>query len=934
MSERINPYIAGAPVTDPSMFFGRDDVFAWIVQNIGGRYSDNSLVIHGQRRVGKTSVLKQLSLRLSERYVPVFFDFQGRTHTTLDRFLWRLAREIVRTLGKQGVELERPEREPFSRDPEHFARGFLDQVRESLGERNLLLVFDEFDSLEAPTAKEMLAVDLVPYFSRMMHGAERVNFIFSIGSSGHKLEHMRAEYTDFFRPALYKKISFLDLEQGRRLIVEPVRGIMEYQPDAVDQILGMTSGHPYFTQLMCHELFALAQQTQDWTIRLDDVERILPDVIERGTVNLKFMWDYASDAERYTLAALAEMEEGGSKQDVVATLRKHKVRISEEEVGTAILNLVARDVLAGEYGFTVDLMRHWMLQNRPMERVVDELAEKHPIAVRFSQIAVEYREQGELDRALESYQSALDAAPDYIPAHLGVAEIHHERGAWPEAAAAYQRILELDDEQIQARMGLCEAMLALGDTAREAGDTAGALERYQQVLEIYAEHTEAWERLAGLYLTRAEELAGRKRWQAAGEALAQAWKYIPEEARGERQEVTGEERAAIEQELVALRQALGMMRTQLAHEQIARAGKLRDGKQFGAALTALERARTYAPELAGLEQAIEETREAEREAGLERMHAAGMRAMRAGRWRDAVSTFERLLALEPEDARVVEEIEQQLARARQQQTLAQTYTTAVRAMEEGRHRRAASLFRQLLTQEPTYRNVQQLLADTQRQRRGRWLRAAGIAVAGLIVLGALGYALSRPESPLMVALGTPTATATATPIPPTTTPTPTPIPSPTPTPTPIPLAWRRLTSSQFIRRDTVTAVVIDPSDPDVWYAGTKNAGIYKSINGGISWVPIHNGLGQAQIDTLIMDPEDPNTLYAGTSTGVYKTTDGGQSWQLANSGIDASGRGHGDIVLSPHDSQHLFYTTDGDGIYKSEDGAESWDELPLSSVIG
>ncbi len=101
MAEYNNPYVAGAPVTDQRMFFGREDVFTWIEQNIEGQLSDNMLVIHGQRRVGKTSVLKQLGNYISNQYIPVFFDLQGRTHTTINKFLYRLAREIVRTLTRK-----------------------------------------------------------------------------------------------------------------------------------------------------------------------------------------------------------------------------------------------------------------------------------------------------------------------------------------------------------------------------------------------------------------------------------------------------------------------------------------------------------------------------------------------------------------------------------------------------------------------------------------------------------------------------------------------------------------------------------------------------------------------------------------------------------------------------------------------------------------
>jgi GTPase SAR1 family protein len=112
-------------------------------------FVDHILVIHGQRRVGKTSVLKQLSTRLPDRYIPVFFDLQGRTRTTLHRFLWWLAREVTRTLKQdRNIRLSMPAKEGFSLEAEYLEAVFLPQVQATLGVHNLLLTFDEFDSLE------------------------------------------------------------------------------------------------------------------------------------------------------------------------------------------------------------------------------------------------------------------------------------------------------------------------------------------------------------------------------------------------------------------------------------------------------------------------------------------------------------------------------------------------------------------------------------------------------------------------------------------------------------------------------------------------------------------------------------------------------------------------------------------------------------------
>jgi len=190
MEEISNPYIAGAPVTEKRMFFGREDVFDWIERSLSGHI----LVVHGQRRVGKTSVLKQLGNRLPERYVPVFFDLQGRTNTTLDRFLWWLAREIVRVLNQdRNITLIPPDKELFAKDLDYFENHFLPGLKPYLGEdKVLLLTFDEFDNLEEGAVKDALARPLIDHLRRLMEHSN-LNFIFSIGSSGRKLENMQAE---------------------------------------------------------------------------------------------------------------------------------------------------------------------------------------------------------------------------------------------------------------------------------------------------------------------------------------------------------------------------------------------------------------------------------------------------------------------------------------------------------------------------------------------------------------------------------------------------------------------------------------------------------------------------------------------------------------------------------------------------------------------
>jgi tetratricopeptide (TPR) repeat protein len=459
MAEKINPYIAGAPVVEARMFFGREDTFSWMTRSLAGKYVDHILVIHGQRRVGKTSVLKHLSRYLPEQYIPIFIDLQGRVSTTLDRFLWWLAREISRGLKEHEIELPRPDREAFTQDADYFETRFLPLLEEKLGDKRLLLTFDEFDTLSSTAAQEGLALPFLAILKRLMEH-EKLNFIFSIGSSGRKLENMQATYTAFFKQALYKKISFLDWDDAHDLIVKPVAGVLSYEEEAIEYIYQLTSGHPYFIQLVCHELFSTSQKTEDWNVTKETVEEVLDSVVERGTVNLKFVWDEANNLEKWVLAGLAIFEGGTDLPSLERHLRNERVRFTKQDLETALLNLRHKDVLTPENRFVIHLMRLWLQQNRSMDQVRDELEEVDPIVSRFLEIGQEYHDGGDYEQAIEAYQQVLEASPHNIEARLGLGTSQLAQGDYGEAANVFEAILELSPDAMPTwRWGISKSLL-------------------------------------------------------------------------------------------------------------------------------------------------------------------------------------------------------------------------------------------------------------------------------------------------------------------------------------------------------------------------------------------------------------------------------------------------------------------------------------------
>ena len=683
MNDYLNPFIAGAPVLETSMFFGREEVFKWIENSLAGKYVNHILVLHGQRRVGKTTVLKQIPNFFPSEYIQIFFDLQGRTNTTLDRFLWWMGSEIVRTLNKRkAAGLSRPDRNSFV-DPNTFITDFIPIIQNSLDGSTLLLTFDEFDTLTRPDIQEHLSQPLIAFLRRLFD-IESLNFIFSIGSSGNKLENMQASYTDFFKTALYRKVSFLTEKDCYDLITKPVEDVIAYQPDAIDRIIEITSGHPYFTQLTCHELFSLCQKNETWEITVDDVNSILDDVIERGTVNLKFVWDEASDLEKWTLASLAQME-GASLKKISQELTSQSVRFTEPNLNSALLHLRDKDVLTRDNHFIIFLMKKWLQTNRPKDRVREELVQINPIANRYIEIGDEYRDREQYAEALDSYQQALTAQPNNIFALINIANIHLEQQNYQQAAASFEKALGIDAEHIAAQQGYCQSMLALGDLAKQNDELTEAIGFYQSILNINPVHAQARQILANIFRDQAEAQLAAGSDSEAVSSLNRALEMTPEDEalRAQHQQIIDAKKYALVKSLLdkaerALRRKRWEEAAAMAQEALnvdpgdetisVRLAEIKDAPrqerlkayrleaqtsldkgEFTPAIDALQMATQLAPEDKDLSAWLEIIKTDQHQSLLDALRDQAAIARQNKRWEEAIAAIESLLELAPED---------------------------------------------------------------------------------------------------------------------------------------------------------------------------------------------------------------------------------------------------------------------------------------------
>ena len=130
------------------------------------------------------------------------------------------------------------------------------------------------------------------------------------------------------------------------------------------------------------------------------------------------------------------------------------------------------------------------------------------------------------------------------------------------------------------------------------------------------------------------------------------------------------------------------------------------------------------------------------------------------------------------------------------------------------------------------------------------------------------------------------------------------------------------------------ALLFHPENPAVMFAAGVSGGIWKSTNAGSSWQPLADNMANINVGALAIDPINPDTLYAGTGelyrktlrpyssmsgAGIFKSTDGGLTWFQLTATVSNDFMYVSDVVISPHNNQRMYAATNT-GVWRSDDG--------------
>lgn len=379
----LNPYSPGMPLrSKSSVFYGRDDLFEFIRENTGQPLQRNVLILIGQRRTGKTSALLRLDQQLGKNLLPVYIDCQSLGVTPgMPALFHDLAWAISDALTARGFEVSVPELSAWQSDPTGlFERHFLPSARQLLSQgTTILLVFDEFEAFENLVNDRILPPTLFTYFRHLMQHGEGLNFIFA---GTRRLEEMSSDYWSvLFNTALYRHVGFLSDNAARHLICDPVYPNIKYDDLAIDKILRVTAGHPYFLQLVCYTLVNHANNAQRTYVTISDVNAALDEMLRLGEVHFAYLWQTSSHTEKALLAAAAhqmDYEIPFRPEDLVNFLEQYRINLNPAEITVALNHLVEREILRESveksgmlYELRIGLVGLWVANNKSLSHLYD-----------------------------------------------------------------------------------------------------------------------------------------------------------------------------------------------------------------------------------------------------------------------------------------------------------------------------------------------------------------------------------------------------------------------------------------------------------------------------------------------------------------------------------------------------------------------------------
>ncbi|GIV88752.1 MAG: hypothetical protein KatS3mg055_1270 [Chloroflexus sp.] len=392
------PYAEGGIVGEPSMFYGRDELIANVASALEmSRAQSKCVVIYGQKRAGKSSILYHLKKRLKAKEDLLVLDI-GNIGAILDehsktpflyQILWTILKELRNAIEDKVIEGKTPLDISFPTDLEFYQHPSALSLFRDIFERfrraasripewqsvRVILLIDEFSYVY-----DCIINGLIPEtFMRNWKALLQDNFFNAVLVGQDVMPKFKQRFPNEFGTTQDERVTYLRIEDAKRLIDEPIRiggrsGESRYREKAIDRILELTAGSPFYIQILCNRLVEYMNRKRASLVTEADVEQVKDELIRGVNAlgidkfdNLINSGDTSpgaiSDEDvRKVLISIAENSRTGpcSRSNIACETNTPVDEILED--------LVRRDVVERErgqyYSIRVGLFREWLLAHR------------------------------------------------------------------------------------------------------------------------------------------------------------------------------------------------------------------------------------------------------------------------------------------------------------------------------------------------------------------------------------------------------------------------------------------------------------------------------------------------------------------------------------------------------------------------------------------
>jgi type I restriction enzyme M protein len=409
-----SPYVTGSPVDLPGMFFGRKSVLDDIrrhlsAKNDTGQTRGNVILLEGNRRAGKSSILKWIARQ--ERIpnsIPVYCSLQGMESTSTlpglsaEELYFNLAHDIAVALLGSGQPLEIPTlakvepgrlavfslpkllRSYFSLSPEHPYSQFKSLLAfwfEAIHPIELVLMIDEFDKLQEGIENQITSQQVPENIRDLFHSFPKLSGIFA---GSRRLKKMREHYWSALFGFGYRiGLDPLEKQEAQALVTKPVEGRLRYVAPAIDKIVSDCARQPFLIQSLCSRIFEKCAQSSDRTVT-PSLVKSAEDEMVRDNEHFRSLWDDAQTGRRRFILCLCDSHDGGpdpvTAQFLVAKLEENGICIgNRNSISDDLEFLLELDLLElgrtdGKpvYRFGVPLFSQWLRKHIDEEDVMQQ----------------------------------------------------------------------------------------------------------------------------------------------------------------------------------------------------------------------------------------------------------------------------------------------------------------------------------------------------------------------------------------------------------------------------------------------------------------------------------------------------------------------------------------------------------------------------------